>query len=202
MKFKIFLNLLFLLITTHNVAQESINKSEMTDFSNFNIQQFNQQRGENRSLTYQTEDGTEVTDEFISQKSGYHRKVKSKNNPLIEYYRFDQNEQIRTRGSFHVLEFNVGVWKFYDEQGHLTKSKDWNEGYVFNWESILEFLKQQEVDLNSIHTHVRKTTENDAPVWEVSYLIELPYLRDLVLSAKDGSILKETKTQLRKCSNH
>jgi len=180
-----------------NLANQTMPQN-MYNFEKFDIDNFNENKDIGNFHKYDFADGTFVTDNFVSDKSGYHRRVGNENSQFLDYIRFYSNGNIRTKGKYYKNEFSIGVWEFYNEDGLIEKTVDWDVDYKYSWSEIEKFLTKNEVDIDSKHTKIMKTKRNDMAVWNVSYLLEPGTIRVLILDSNIGNILEDTTDTLSK----
>ena len=66
----------------------------------------------------------------------------------------------RKVGRYYYNQFNIGLWKRYDENGYLIETIDKDAPYTnYPWEKVMNFIKEQlkldlfdkGVSVNSLH---------------------------------------------------
>lgn len=125
--------------------------------------------------------------ERIEHKDGF--------NELISYY---NNGNIHQYNKFFSIELEVGIWKYYDEQGNLTKTEDKDLGYKFTLNDVIAFGKKNNVDFHQDGDLQRGFSSRfKKNVWTVSWIEDLPagdrVEHVCILDGDNGAVLERQK---------
>ncbi|EFI48460.1 conserved hypothetical protein [Segatella oris C735] len=87
----------------------------------------------------------------------------------LRYYFLNGN--LQQLGEYYSRDFECGIWKEYDIEGHLLKEVNKDEPYKqFSWQKVLLFTKKKDIDLNDERTYVgRYIDESNIPCWDISW---------------------------------
>lgn len=137
----------------------------------------------------------------------FYKRGNTKDSPIIGYdysadpifgiYKeFTSNGLLQVKGIYCWFGFNVGLWFYYDQMGRLSKTIDYDKGYVFGTDSIFNFCKTHSISLekkkDGYATAIRKRTMPTGKlIWTVSYASEDGFkIVTLTLDASNGEVLK------------
>lgn len=125
--------------------------------------------------------------ERIEHKDGFQE--------LISYY---NNGNIHEYNQFFSIELEVGIWKYYDAQGNLTKSVDKDLGYKFTLNDIIAFGKRNGVDFHQDGDLQRGFSDRfKKNVWTVIWIEDLPagdrVQHVCILDGNSGDVLERLK---------
>lgn len=173
-------------------AQKTINNMEK-----FDIKQFNENKT-GTSRRHFLENGTEVN-EFISGQ-GYVRHVTPKNSLFTNYYEFYNSGILKTKGVFYTRDFSIGVWEYYDENGQLIKTVDYDKPYKFRWEDVKKYCEVNGIDLWHNLTWIRRTFSPvlDQGFWTIEGIVKDKGYRQIRLDAETGKKLSEIEMTIKK----
>ncbi|WP_316826790.1 hypothetical protein [Pedobacter miscanthi] len=134
-----------------------------------------------------TRKAAELFVERIEHKNGF--------NELISYY---NNGNIHEYNNFFSIELEVGIWKYYDEQGNLTKTVDKDLGYKFTLNDVIAFGKKNDVDFHHDGNLQRGFSDRfKKNVWTVSWIEDLPagdrVEHVCILDGDNGTVLERKK---------
>jgi hypothetical protein len=94
--------------------------------------------------------------------------------------------------------FIKGVLKTYNELGKLIKEEDYDAPFTYTFENILEYLKDNGIDINSDRVTVDRYIDgNENPVWTVRCRIS-DYFIIKTLDGRTGELLNTQKVQIEK----
>ena len=90
---------------------------------------------------------------------------------LFYYGEVYSNGSMRSKGISSWLGFSINKGYKYDEKGKLIETIDYDEGYEFNYEKVLEFCKKNNIHLQlNIMNRLNKTIlESKRKVWNIDY---------------------------------
>ena len=104
-------------------------------------------------------------------------------------------------GNIHLKglqwNFRKGIWYEFDMDGNLTGQTDYDAPYAFTREDVLEFCRQNDIEVKRYRsgvyepTHIRRDIENGEPRWYISYESkEMPGAYEIItLDGKTGEVL-------------
>lgn len=119
-------------------------------------------------------------------------------NPYIYIHRhFYLNDSIRSKGLRTIVDFPIGKWYSYDNEGNLIKVKDTDEGYDFTAADIINYCIKEGINLDrkypssyNASTEIRKKKdENGKPVWSITYRLGFMKMGYIVIDGKTGVVL-------------
>ena len=117
----------------------------------------------------------------------------------LRYYFLNGN--LQQLGEYYSRDFECGIWKEYDIEGHLLKEVNKDEPYKqFSWQKVLLFTKKKDIDLNDERTYVgRYIDESNIPCWDISWHKKGEgFGRNVVIDARNGRIINETISCMEK----
>jgi hypothetical protein len=111
------------------------------------------------------------------------------------------NGNLRSKGINSWLGFQLGKVYKYDEKGNLTETINHDEGYDFTYEKVLEFCKENSIELQSdkIMNRLKKgIIEDGRKVWRIDYNNPKTHKRDIYrLDGCTGEVLLEEVKERR-----
>ena len=171
-------------------GQESFSKNNM---KKFNIESFNRNKNQFNKHSDTLANGTFI--ERREKKQAYYEVIRLKGDYFQEINWYYKNGNLKSHGfNFHP-NFKKGIWKEYDEQGHLIKEIDYDKGFNYTWEDLLKFLKEREIKIIDRNTTIRK----DEGRWHVWYVDGL-YVYNIFIDGKTGEILQDVKNEFEEGS--
>ncbi len=175
------------LIIILSVVYTSCNAQKLKSIKTFDIETFNKKKNHLNEYNYITKDST-----FIEQtelEMVYTEDIKVKDVLFIRKNQYYKNGNLKTSGLYFDASFQKGIWKEYNEQGKLIKETDYDEGYKYSWEDLLQFLKKREVNIRDANnTTITKENGN----WRFDYIDGI-YIFDVIIDGKTGEILQDAK---------
>jgi hypothetical protein len=130
-----------------------------------------------------TEDGYAIT---VNLSDSYFLVIK-------EYY---NNEGIKEKYvSFNSGDCPVGMGFFYDEMGKLIKEENFDAGYKFSIERVLEYLTKSKIPYSKgivgagYPTKIFKIDESGKMLWVIKWMIEPTKLEIIKLDGKSGKLI-------------
>ena len=117
----------------------------------------------------------------------------------LRYYFLNGN--LQQSGEYYNRDFECGIWKEYDIEGHLLKEVNKDEPYKqFSWQKVLLFTKKKDIDLNDERTYVgRYIDESNIPCWDISWHKKGEgFGRNVVIDARNGRIVDEVISRMEK----
>ncbi len=101
------------------------------------------------------------------------------------------NGNIKVKGLDSWLGFNFGKQYWFDEAGNLTKVKDWDIGYNFSFDDVLNFCDRNKIILvkysDGAQCRVEKHDFSGSPAWFITaYYPRYPQKTKWVTIILDG----------------
>ncbi len=126
--------------------------------------------------------------------SGYSKTLREKNSLFETFYGYHNSGNLKNTGNNYVKRFSSGIRYYFDEQGTIEKYEDYDAPYEFNWEDVLEFLKNQKIKKEDI-TEIYRSNLTGQYQWEIIYkpkeFLKTDNVKVLTLDAKTGEVIKE-----------
>jgi len=81
------------------------------------------------------------------------------------------NGNMRSKNISSWLGFSINNAYKYDEKGNLIRTIDFDQGYGFNFDKVLNFCKNNDIELqaNKMNKLTKATLENGKKVWNINY---------------------------------
>lgn len=125
--------------------------------------------------------------ERIKHKNGFEE--------LITYY---NTGNIKEYNEFFSIELEVGTWKYYDEQGNVTKTINKDSDYRFTLNDVIAYGKKNDVDFRhdgdlqrGFNSRFKKN------VWSISWIEDVPSKDSIehfcILDGDSGAVLERQK---------
>ena len=195
-------------VNNKNIEQMEPNNEEMI-VKKFDIATFNQK---NKYGKYEFTDANgvlvkqRIDDEFPSGKvNGYTERRSYPNSPYEYYNEYDASGNIvKSSTSFYYV--NTGIAKQYDLSGNVIKETNFDLGYSFTIEMLIEKMKKEyEIDLLNKYAKVvwRYVDEKHLhiPIYKVEHSIDTPvaqYKDVYLIDGSTGEMLYKTKRPFKK----
>ena len=149
----IFLNSWFVLFTIFTLiscgAQNSQTKKSM---NTFDIKTFKKNKSALNEYNFAIEPNISVVQSEL--KHVYTEDIIDKNTFFVLKNQYYKNGILKITGLYFKSSFRKGIWKEYDEQGHLIKETDYDKGFNYTWEDLLKFLKEREIKIIDRNTTI------------------------------------------------
>ena len=132
---------------------------------------------------------------------GYLKTKRRKESLFGEYRYYFLNGNLQQLGEYYSRDFECGMGKEYDIEGHLLKEVNKDEPYKqFSWQKVLLFTKKKDIDLNDERTYVgRYIDESNIPCWDISWHKKgESFGRNVVIDARNGRIIDEVISRMEK----
>lgn len=122
----------------------------------------------------------------------YARKEKSLFGTYKEYH--NKTRTLKKVGQYYYNEFNIGIWKVYDENGYLIETIDKDAPYKnYPWEKVEKFVKEElKLDLFDKNVSIRRyvSDKTNIPVWIIHYKVGSNIV-SIKINANIGEIIKK-----------
>ncbi|WP_455074877.1 hypothetical protein [Prevotella fusca] len=130
----------------------------------------------------------------------YARKEKSLFGTYKEYY--NKTRTLKKVGQYYYNEFNIGVWKVYDENGYLIETIDKDAPYKnYPWEKVSQFIKEElKLDLFDKGVHVGRYVDakSSTPIWHITWNPYDGKIYFVKINAATGQIIEQGANKIRK----
>lgn len=182
---------------TQTTNQKTPLKNEsVMNIKKFDIATFNLNKNESNVYTFVNKEDIEITQYMAGDF--FFEKRRELGSLFLEVYGFYSNGNIKIKGVEYKSGFPSGIWSYYDEQGNIEKTEDWDASYQYKWEDMLEFCKEKKIPLHLQTTHItRNVRGKPKPEWLVSFKVGL-YFTTLTIDGITGEVLKEQTAELQK----
>jgi len=125
--------------------------------------------------------------EKIRRKDGFEE--------LITYY---SSGNIKEYNEFFSIELEVGIWKYYDEQGNVTKTINKDSDYKFTLNDVIVYGKKNGVDFHDDGDLQRGFSSRfKKNVWTISWIEDMPSADSIehfcILDGDSGTVLERQK---------
>ncbi len=179
---------LLLVLFIHCKAQNNTQKT--TQMKTFDIETFEKNKIDNEYKIV-TKDSTEIIQG--QWHSGYDEIIKHKESHIQTYNKYYNTGTLKLTGDFYPRNFEKGIWKEYDEQGHLIKETDYDAPYTFTWEDILKLIKDRKLDMDAYGFEIFRGSNEKGTTWSITYnKSEKDMLLSIILiDGITGKIIKE-----------
>jgi hypothetical protein len=172
-----------------NLPKENEHINQDTIMETFNIKQFNEKKDIGQNYIFFLDDGSKIT-QFGNSESGYYEyKTIPESINLLEYKEFYPSGHLKAKGIIYENKFSKGVWQYYDENGNITKTIDFDKPFTYSWEDILEYCEKNEINLKLSSTFILR--RNDSTLWEISWILDLTKRKTVKIDGKSGVIIEE-----------
>ncbi len=166
----------------------------------FDIAEFNK-NSINGEYTYTLKDGSQVRQIENSSSQDYTVEIKNPPNPhsVLKLF-FMKSGKLKATGE-KFYSFPIGVWRYYDESGTLTKETNWETNYKFTIEELDK--KMQDIGINIMQMKLGFDVHRASvgvPLYFVSYPIDPLNIYDvyeLKIDGITGKTLEKTIQQTR-----
>ena len=129
----------------------------------------------------------------------YARKEKSLFGTYKEYH--NKTRTLKKVGQYYYNEFNIGMWKVYDENGYLIETIDKDAPYKnYPWEKVEKFVKEElKLDLfdKKVFIHRYVDEETKTPIWDIHHQVGL-IVYSIEINANTGKIIKQEERKIEK----
>ena len=119
-----------------------------------------------------------------------------KQNELFGTYKefYNKTKTLKKVGKYYYNEFNIGLWKIYDENGYLIEAMDKDLPYKkYPWEKVEKFVKEElKLDLFDKNVSIRRyvSDKTNIPVWIIHYKVGSNIV-PIKINANTGEIIKK-----------
>ena len=119
-----------------------------------------------------------------------------KQNELFGTYKefYNKTKTLKKVGKYYYNEFNIGLWKIYDENGYLIEAIDKDLPYKkYPWEKVEKFVKEElKLDLFDKNVSIRRyvSDKTNIPVWIIHYKVG-SNIFSIKINANTGEIIKK-----------
>ncbi len=178
-----------LMFVTGCIAQNPAQKT--TKVKTFDIETFEKNKNHLNEYIFIDNDST-VTIQSDDDYE-YYETIKPKESFFQSINRYYKNGNIKLEGKIFRRFFQKGIWKEYDEQGHLIKETDYDTPYTFTWEDILKLIKDRKLDMNAYGFEIFRGSSEKGTTWSITYnKSEKDMLLGIILiDGITGKIIKE-----------
>ncbi len=167
------------------------NKTQQDTMEKFDIETFNKNKDQAENYIFTLKDSTEVT-QFGNKDSGYYEyKTIINKRQFKKYTEYYNSGNLKVNGEVYENDFASGTWNYYDKQGSLEKTIDYDQAFTYTWDDILKFVEDKKIDLSKNTTRISRTTEGTIPTWKVTWHYDGGRLKSTTINGKTGEVIEE-----------
>jgi len=175
---------------SQKIYVNKLSESKSTD--TFDIEKFN--RLKTGHQYYDTlDDGTIIR--YLSSDVDFEKEEPPPFPAILEVYSsFHLNGKLKLKGLHYPSRVELGVWREYDEKGNLITEENYDEGYEYSFEEVINFMLLHSINIRDKMTIISRTKGN----WGITYLLDgFPfYWRTIILDGKTGKKLEDKKREI------
>ena len=187
--------MLFLFV--HCKAQKNAKKTP--PMKQFDITTF-ENKNQSGQYSFYLEDSTRITQSDDDYE--YYEKIETVNSHFWTINRYYKNGVLKSTVDYYPNQFFKGTLSEYNEQGESTSEKDYDAPYKYNWEDILTFIEERELDMTAYGFTITRSfgfgTENigqetETPFWALTYnkSSQDQLLGIIIINGITGEIIEE-----------
>lgn len=113
-----------------------------------------------------------------------------------------KNGNIKEKGISFNNGSEYGTWYEFNEKGELMKTINTDEGYGFDWKSIIRYCEKNKIPLtkgykefSGFQTKIYKKELDGEKVWQITYQIAGNKLLKLTLDGKTGKEIQQKEIE-------
>ena len=129
----------------------------------------------------------------------YAKKEKDLFGTYKEYY--NRTATLKLVGQYYYNEFNIGIWKVYDENGYLIETIDKDAPYKnYPWEKVEKFVKEElKLDLFDKKVSIRRyvSKHSKIPIWRIRWQVGIK-VYTIKINANTGKIINQVEGEVEK----
>ena len=175
----------------NNSATQEKNQKQIDTMETFDIEVFNKNKDQQGNYTYTSQNNITIEESGGLDNGDYIRIKHIANQKFKEFYRFWPQGTLKIKGMFYENDFNSNIWHYYDEQGNLEKTIDYDKPFTYTWEDILKLIEEKEIDLSKKTTRIGRTTEGTIPTWQVTWHYDSGRLKSMIINGQTGEVMEE-----------
>lgn len=165
-------------------AQDSTKQNNM---GIFDIDKFSKNKNHINEYEFQLDDGTIIKQRKDSDE--YYETIQKMSSYFYTINRYYFNGSLKASVEYFPSHFFQGIYREYDEQGKLVKETDYNKGFEYSWEDLLQLLKKRKVNIRDTdNTTITKENGN----WRFDYIDGI-HIFDVIIDGKTGVVLQDAK---------
>ena len=158
------LSIFFLLL----MAVTSCKRSANQPLRRLDIRSFEKHQAEG-VWEYKGAKGEQV--QVRKESDEYWEEIIDKGDCFTHRNNYDLNGRLNFTGAyFHESGFNKGIWTYYDRNGKVIRTEDYDAPFKkYPWERVLVYLKRNRVDLLDKQTYVYNVAGAKGTFWALSW---------------------------------
>ncbi|NEN23564.1 hypothetical protein G3O08_08630 [Cryomorpha ignava] len=197
--FYLFIIVFLSIACTHtSEGQNDLNDKKQTPkMETFNIKKFDQNKDADETYRFEREDGAIVT-QFGDSESGYFDYARFPNELFEDRKGYYPDGVLKIHGLMYYNQFQKGVWKYYDHNGKLERTIDYDEPFSYTWEDVLEFCDEKKINLLKNTTRISRNTIENKPKWTIEWQIGTAESLEITIDGESGEIINQTTIELDK----
>ena len=137
----------------------SCNAQKIRTMGKFDIAAFNKNKNHLNRYIDTLDNGTII--EQRESANFYEEIVKLKDSYFEKYRRYYKNGNLQLEGEYLNNDFQKGIWKEYNKKGELLEETDYDKGFEYTWEDLLEYLQKRKVDIKDTDNTIIQDAKNE-----------------------------------------
>ena len=129
----------------------------------------------------------------------YARKDTEQFGTYKEFY--GKTKTLKKVGRYYYNEFNIGIWKLYDENGYLVETIDKDAPYRnYPWEKVEKFIRENlKLNLSDEYVGVSRYVDEDAniPIWYITWSVDNTEVSSVKINALTGKVVSREVNEVR-----
>lgn len=142
-------------------------------------------------------DGTYV--ELEKESYGYIERRWDPDSYFIIIKQYYENRTIKEKGViFNYGYFETGNWYYFNEDGQLIETVNYDQNFAFTFQKLFNFLQQKKINLtlghiklySGYHTSIEKRSDSNKHLWVVTWLKEPQLAEEILFDGNTGNVIK------------
>ncbi len=134
--------------------------------------------------------------------------ITPKNSYFSIYKEYYNNNNLKSKGlrfnnNNYRDPFKKGIWYEFDESGKLIKETDYDRPFKFTFEDIVKFCEKENIPITKgpvlqstgFHTMIRRSTENQQPIWEIEWLKKPDVAETIIVDGISGKEISRRESE-------
>lgn len=114
---------------------------------------------------------------------------------------YGKTKTLKKVGRYYYNEFNIGIWKLYDENGYLVETIDKDAPYRnYPWEKVEKFIRENlKLNLSDEYVGVSRYVDEDSniPIWYITWSVDNTEVSSVKINALTGKVVSREVNEVR-----
>jgi hypothetical protein len=176
----------------NNLITSKVERFDRTTFDKHKV---------NGEYTFTLKDGSVVRQSESEKRANYSEQIIDSIKPYVMCRVFYMHScSLKVKGE-KFYDFPIGVWQYFDENGHLTEEVNWEEPYKISIKDLYTKMKNVNVDIMDKTKRVVVTREDSPePYYKVFSPVETgkSEMNIFVIDGINGDIVSKMTGQIKK----